>query len=119
MDTGCYDTSDALSVFKSWSYSPDACLLQLASLHVKSFWNPTFGKRRWILQDYIEYNHIFTQLEMLLKEKARCVLKINVGVIVDIVNGIVNGIVVGIVVIIVVIIVVVIIVVIIVVGIVV
>ena len=80
MDTGCYDTSDVLSVFKSWSYSPDACLLQLASLHVKSFWNPTFGKRPWILQDYIEYNHIFTQLEMLLKEKARCVLKINVGV---------------------------------------
>jgi len=79
MDTSNKLTSDPVSVFCSWSYSPDACLLQLASLHAKSFWNPTFGKEPWILEDYLEYNHIFTQLEMLLKERARCLLGINVG----------------------------------------
>lgn len=72
--------SDFISVFRSWSYSPDACLLQLASLHAKNFWNPTFGKHAWILQDYIEYNHIFIQLEMLLKERVRCTLGLNVGI---------------------------------------
>ena len=79
MDTSNELCSDPISVFCSWSSSPDACLLQLASLHAKSFWNPTFGKTPWILQDYLEYNHIFVQLEMLLKEKARCILGINVG----------------------------------------
>jgi len=80
MDTSNEFFSDSVSVFCSWSSSPDACLLQLASLHAKSFWNPTFGSKPWILQDYLEYNHIFTQLEMLLKERARCILGINVGV---------------------------------------
>ena len=79
MDTSNEMTSDPVSVFCSWSYQSDACLLQLASLHAKSFWNPTFGKEPWILEDYLEYNHIFTQLEMLLKERARCLLGINVG----------------------------------------
>jgi hypothetical protein len=80
MDTSTVVESDFISVFRSWSYSPDACLLQLASLHVKDFWNPTFGKHAWILQDYIEYNHIFIQLEMLLKERVRCILRLNVGI---------------------------------------
>jgi len=79
MDTSNKLSSDLESVFCSWSYSPDACLLHLASLHATSFWNPTFGKEPWILQDYLEYNHVFTQLEMLLKERARCMLGINVG----------------------------------------
>lgn len=80
MDTSTTMSSDFISVFRSWSYSPDACLLHLASLHVKTFWNPTFGKHAWILQDYIEYNHIFVQLEMLLKERTRCILGLNVGI---------------------------------------
>jgi hypothetical protein len=80
MDASTVVESDFISVFRSWSYSPDACLLQLASLHVKDFWNPTFGKHAWILQDYIEYNHIFIQLEMLLKERVRCILRLNVGI---------------------------------------
>lgn len=80
MDTSTTMESDFISVFRSWSYSPDACLLQLASLHAKNFWNPTFGKHAWILQDYIEYNHIFIQLEMLLKERVRCTLGLNVGI---------------------------------------
>jgi hypothetical protein len=79
MDTSNKLSSDFESVFCSWSYSPDVCLLHLASLHATSFWNPTFGEEPWILQDYLEYNHIFTQLEMLLKERARCMLGINVG----------------------------------------
>jgi len=79
MDTSNKLSSDLESVFCSWSYSPDACLLHLASLHATSFWNPTFGKEPWILQDYLEYNHVFTQLEMLLKERARCMLGINIG----------------------------------------
>lgn len=80
MDTSMTMSSDFISVFRSWSYSPDACLLHLASLHAKTFWNPTFGKHAWILQDYIEYNHIFVQLEMLLKERTRCILGLNVGI---------------------------------------
>lgn len=80
MDTSSTMSSDFISVFHSWSYSPDACLLHLASLHVKTFWNPTFGKHAWILQDYIEYNHIFVQLEMLLKERTRCILGLNMGI---------------------------------------
>ena len=80
MDASTTVESDFISVFHSWSYSPDACLLQLASLHAKNFWNPTFGKHAWILQDYIEYNHIFIQLEMLLKERVRCILGLNVGI---------------------------------------
>ena len=74
-------SSDLVSVFGSWSSSPDACLLQLASLHVNSLWNPTLGKHAWILQDYLEYNNVFVQLEMLLKEKARCIMRLNVGTI--------------------------------------
>jgi hypothetical protein len=81
MDASKDMSSDLVSVFSSWSSSPDACLLQLASLHVKSLWNPTFGKHAWILQDYLEYNNVFVQLEMLLKEKARCILRLNVGTI--------------------------------------
>ena len=80
MDTSTTVESDFISVFHSWSYSPDACLLQIASLHAKNFWNPTFGKHAWILQDYIEYNHIFIQLEMLLKERVRCILGLNAGI---------------------------------------
>ena len=81
MDASKDMSSDFVSVFSSWSSSPDACLLQLASLHVKSLWNPTFGKHAWILQDYLEYNNVFIQLEMLLKEKARCILRLNAGTI--------------------------------------
>ena len=81
MDASKDMSSDLVSVFSSWSSSPDACLLQLASLHVNSLWNPTLGKHAWILQDYLEYNNVFVQLEMLLKEKARCILKLNVGTI--------------------------------------
>jgi hypothetical protein len=81
MDASKDMSSDLVSVFSSWSSSPDACLLQLASLHVKSLWNPTLGKHAWILQDYLEYNSVFVQLEMLLKEKARCILRLNVGTI--------------------------------------
>jgi hypothetical protein len=81
MDASKDMSSDLVSVFGSWSSSPDACLLQLASLHVNSLWNPTLGKHAWILQDYLEYNNVFVQLEMLLKEKARCILRLNVGTI--------------------------------------
>ena len=81
MDASKDMSSDLVSVFGSWSSSPDACLLQLASLHVNSLWNPTLGKHAWILQDYLEYNNVFMQLEMLLKEKARCILRLNVGTI--------------------------------------
>ena len=81
MDASKDMSSDLVSVFSSWSSSPDACLLQLASLHVNSLWNPTLGKHAWILQDYLEYNNVFVQLEMLLKEKARCILRLNVGTI--------------------------------------
>lgn len=81
MDASKDMSSDLVSVFSSWSSSPDACLLQLASLHVNSLWNPTLGKHAWILQDYLEYNNVFVQLEMLLKEKARCILKLNAGTI--------------------------------------
>lgn len=81
MDTSKDMSSDLVSVFGSWSSSPDACLLQLASLHVNSLWNPTLGKHAWILQDYLEYNNVFVQLEMLLKEKARCIMRLNVGTI--------------------------------------
>jgi hypothetical protein len=81
MDASKNMSSDLVSVFGSWSSSPDACLLQLASLHVNSFWNPTLGKHAWILQDYLEYNNVFVQLEMLLKEKARCILGLNVGTV--------------------------------------
>ena len=81
MDASKDMSSDLVSVFSSWSSSPDACLLQLASLHVNSLWNPTLGKHAWILQDYLEYNNVFVQLEMLLKEKARCILGLNVGTI--------------------------------------
>ena len=81
MDASKNMSSDLVSVFGSWSSSPDACLLQLASLHVNSLWNPTLGKHAWILQDYLEYNNVFVQLEMLLKEKARCILRLNVGTI--------------------------------------
>ena len=81
MDTSTRQTSEFQSVFNSWSYSPDACLLHEASLHVKSsFWNPTFGVKAWLLSDYIQYSHIFIQLEMLLKEKVRCILGLNVGI---------------------------------------
>ena len=81
MDASQNLDSDFMSVFVSWSSSPEACLLHEASLHAKStFWNPTFGTKAWILQDYLEYNHIFTQLEMLLKEKVRCILGMNVGI---------------------------------------
>lgn len=79
MDTSTKCASDFISAFRSWSYSPDACLLQIASLHVKSLWNPTFGNNAWILQDYLEYNNIFIQLEMILKERTRCILKLNEG----------------------------------------
>lgn len=81
MDASKDMSSDLVSVFGSWSSSPDACLLQLASLHVNSLWNPTLGKHAWILQDYLEYNNVFVQLEMLLKEKTRCILRLNVGTI--------------------------------------
>ena len=81
MDASKDMSSDLVSVFSSWSSSPDACLLQLASLHVNSLWNPTLGKYAWILQDYLEYNNVFVQLEMLLKEKTRCILGLNVGTI--------------------------------------
>ena len=81
MDASKNMSSDLVSVFSSWSSSPDACLLQLASLHVNSLWNPTLGKYAWILQDYLEYNNVFVQLEMLLKEKTRCILGLNVGTI--------------------------------------
>ena len=81
MDASKDMSSDLVSVFGSWSSSPDACLLQLASLHVNSLWNPTLGRHAWILQDYLEYNNVFVQLEMLLKEKARCILRLNVGTI--------------------------------------
>lgn len=81
MDTSTRQTSEFQSVFDSWSYSPDACLLHEASLHVKSsFWNPTFGEKAWLLSDYIQYSHVFTQLEILLKEKVRCILGFNVGI---------------------------------------
>lgn len=81
MDTSTRQISEFQSVFDSWSYSPDACLLHEASLHVKSsFWNPTFGAKAWLLSDYIQYSHVFIQLEMLLKEKVRCILGINVGI---------------------------------------
>ena len=81
MATSTRQTSEFQSGFNSWSYSPDACLLHEASLHVKSsFWNPTFGVKAWLLSDYIQYSHIFIQLEMLLKEKVRCILGLNVGI---------------------------------------
>jgi len=81
MDTSTRQTSEFQSVFDSWSYSPDACLLHEASLHAKSsFWNPTFGVKAWLLSDYIQYSHVFIQLEMLLKEKVRCILGLNVGI---------------------------------------
>lgn len=81
MDTSTRQISEFQSVFDSWSYSPDACLLHEASLHVKSsFWNPTFGAKAWLLSDYMQYSHVFIQLEMLLKEKVRCILGINVGI---------------------------------------
>ena len=81
MDTSTKQSSELLSVFNSWSCSPDACLLHEASLHVKSsFWNPTFGTKAWLLSDYIQYSHVFIQLEMLLKEKVRCILGLNKGI---------------------------------------
>jgi len=81
MDTSTRQISEFQSVFDSWSYSPDACLLHEASLHVKSsFWNPTLGVKAWLLSDYIQYSHVFIQLEMLLKEKVRCILGLNVGI---------------------------------------
>lgn len=81
MDTSTKLSSEFQSVFDSWSCSPDACLLHEASLHAKStFWNPTFGTKSWLLSDYIQYSHLFIQLEMLLKEKVRCILGLNVGI---------------------------------------